>query len=230
MASLNAFPSIWFLSYSAAEGSSAYSRVIRRLQLTRFRVGARDDEGRARDDEHVMPRPTRHLRKIPGTAREGVSGSIRGRSLHLSKPEPYGGNGCVCPLLHTSSDTLEARSVSISSFLPSKDTLEVRGVSISMKTPSKDTLEARRGCLFELCLYIHSLMQNPDYLNIAVLNKSIKHKMFTAYTSIKARVYFGIFSVQIARTLSDEGKSFDQCQIILISLLLAPSIEGVVPD
>ena len=50
--------------------------------------------------------------EIPGTAREGVSGSIRGRSLHLSKPEPYGGNGCVCLLLHTSFDTPECRSVS----------------------------------------------------------------------------------------------------------------------
>ena len=73
-------------------------------------------------------------------------------------------------------------------------------------------------------------MQNPDYLNFAVFNKAIKYKMFTAYSPVKAWVYFSIFSVKIARTRGDEGKRFDQCRIILIGLLLAPSIEGVIPD
>ena len=46
---------------------------------------------------------------------------------------------CVWPSRHTRSDTLEARSVSIPWFLPSKDTLEARGVSISIFLVSKSS-------------------------------------------------------------------------------------------
>ena len=51
----------------------------------------------ARHDEHVMPRPTRHHGKIPGTAREGVSGQSGAAAYTSASRSPMAGTGAFGP-------------------------------------------------------------------------------------------------------------------------------------